>query len=390
MVTLDSAALLIKNQLVDTGSWVLLLDLASPDGLTTIHICSNTVDVVKDGITYIAFPFDLDNITENAKGELPTLSLKVSNVNRLVQSYIEQDETLGSNWDVTLQVVHSSGRQNYITYSQDLLEDTWISTGTLVVGGSDLNFLDPFGKLNAFDLFGADGVLTPTLETTIDNLEYSPNASVYVKQYSEGTGFTLGMYSETSGLPVFKEEFLFTAGVPSQVVTLDGSGVTTIEAVDHNWFRIAMQPSSWTSGDSLRYVIQPTDGVISGTAIKATCIQIADSKIPYTPTDATSIPEGILSNPELTVSFKSLSVTADHEWVTFQLGMANPLRKAIPRVKYLAASCQHTYKKHGCPYAGALPTCLKTLADCDAHFPTDSVLPFLGFPAIASVAIYAK
>jgi lambda family phage minor tail protein L len=46
-------------------------------------------DVDFDGVTYQTFPIVHDKIGENAQGEIDTISVKVSNVSRLIQNYLE-------------------------------------------------------------------------------------------------------------------------------------------------------------------------------------------------------------------------------------------------------------------------------------------------------------
>jgi phage-related protein len=102
---LTNEAILAKNSLTDEGLWLFLFDLVSPDGLH-LRITSNNDDVIWQGNTYVAFPIEMDEYKENAKGELPSLSLRVSNVTRAIQAYVENDPDFGSNWDVTLNVVY--------------------------------------------------------------------------------------------------------------------------------------------------------------------------------------------------------------------------------------------------------------------------------------------
>lgn len=56
-------------------------------------------------------------------------------------------------------------------------------------------------------------------------------------------------------------------------------------------------------------------------------------------------------------------------------GVRAPKRQAAPQ-------CQWIYKSAECTYAGGLPTCKKTLEDCEAHFGTGVELPFGGFPGV--------
>jgi len=56
-------------------------------------------------------------------------------------------------------------------------------------------------------------------------------------------------------------------------------------------------------------------------------------------------------------------------------GVRGPKRQAIHM-------CQWVYKSAECSYTGALPTCAKTLADCENHFGVNNPLPFGGFPGV--------
>lgn len=56
----------------------------------------------------------------------------------------------------------------------------------------------------------------------------------------------------------------------------------------------------------------------------------------------------------------------------------------IPGRRITANVCGWAYKGTECGYAGALPTCGKTLDECKAHFPSAD-LPFGAFPGTARV-----
>jgi len=390
MLSLSSAAILVKNSLVDTGSWLIFLTLQSPDAATTIRICSNSENISRDGVVYAAFPFDLAEITEASSGSLPLLSLKVSNVNRLVQSYIEQDVNLGSGWNVTLEVVHVSNAQNFLLYSGTFDNAAWTNTNCTLYTESSVAFRDPFGLDNTYELIsnGIDGNDSISQEVlAVTDALYS---SVYVKKVSTelDSEFKLSIFN--GAFERYTVLFGFTAGVPAVVSTIFGLGSVTIEAVDYDWYRISIVPSSWVSGDNYTFKIHPRGDTIGGTRILISSAQAAIATLPYSGTTTTAIADGIISEPELKTEFQSLSVSADESWVTFQLGLANPLRIQIPKTKYLANSCQHTYKIGGCPYAGELLTCKKTLEDCDVHFPGESILPFLGFPSIINARVYTS
>jgi len=60
------------------------------DGLNgDLRFAEYKEDIVFDGNTYTAFPISLDTMTENAQGEVDTIKIRVSNVSRAIQYYLE-------------------------------------------------------------------------------------------------------------------------------------------------------------------------------------------------------------------------------------------------------------------------------------------------------------
>ena len=108
MIPLSEATKKLKNQLYDSGVWLSLLTLISKDGSVVINIVNNTEDVVFGSTTFTRFPCKLAEVKESNKGELPTVSLTLSNVDRAVQAYVEQDPDLGSGWSVHIDIVHTT------------------------------------------------------------------------------------------------------------------------------------------------------------------------------------------------------------------------------------------------------------------------------------------
>ena len=107
MLDLSAVAKLEKNKISSTGVWLVLLEIQFQGA--TIKICNNNENIEwpsGSGQTWVAFPFELGEVNENDKGELPQLTLKVSNVTRTIQQYIEQYAG-GTDAMVILRVVHS-------------------------------------------------------------------------------------------------------------------------------------------------------------------------------------------------------------------------------------------------------------------------------------------
>jgi len=89
MLDLSNVAIIEKNKLASDGAWILLAEIYVTEGVI-LRICRNTEDITWNGETWTAFPFELDAPRQSASGEIPNFSIKVSNVTRTVESYVEQ------------------------------------------------------------------------------------------------------------------------------------------------------------------------------------------------------------------------------------------------------------------------------------------------------------
>src|SRR5690554_6563563 len=107
MLDLSLAAKLEKNKISSTGVWLVLLEvIVSPE--IEFKICNNNEDIVwpTGADTWVGFPVRLGMVTEDSRGELPQLTLQISNVTRTVQHYLEQSDG-GVDSQVILRVVYS-------------------------------------------------------------------------------------------------------------------------------------------------------------------------------------------------------------------------------------------------------------------------------------------
>ncbi|MDR1977215.1 MAG: DUF1833 family protein [Synergistaceae bacterium] len=89
MLNLSNIAKLEKNKLVADTAWIVLLEITINPGVI-LRLCHNTDDIVWNGETWIAFPFELEPPVQTASGELPRFAVRVSNVGRTVEGYLEQ------------------------------------------------------------------------------------------------------------------------------------------------------------------------------------------------------------------------------------------------------------------------------------------------------------
>lgn len=106
MKTLPANLILEKNKLATTSAWLLLVDITLPDA-SHIRLARNNVDVPFQSNNYTAFPFDIDSTKSSGQGEIPAVQLRVSNVTRLLQAYVEQHNG-GVDYTVTITVVNSA------------------------------------------------------------------------------------------------------------------------------------------------------------------------------------------------------------------------------------------------------------------------------------------
>lgn len=80
-----------KNRRSDPNPWVICLEIFfSQNPSDIMRLVNNTDDIVWNGNTYIAFPFEVETIKDSNKAEVQRVVVKVSNVNQAVQYYAEE------------------------------------------------------------------------------------------------------------------------------------------------------------------------------------------------------------------------------------------------------------------------------------------------------------
>jgi phage-related protein len=87
--TLSSFGILEKNKLTSNTIWLLMLEITVPGVAEPIRITSNNENVTWRDESWIAFPFELDDMGEDSRGEVPQVSLRVSNVSRTMEAYLQ-------------------------------------------------------------------------------------------------------------------------------------------------------------------------------------------------------------------------------------------------------------------------------------------------------------
>ncbi len=80
-----------KNKLASADPILCLLEITLTDqAQTKIYICHNTENIVWNNITWTAFPFQIELPKTSSKGEIPFWTIRLSNVTRVFQAYLEQ------------------------------------------------------------------------------------------------------------------------------------------------------------------------------------------------------------------------------------------------------------------------------------------------------------
>lgn len=96
-IVLSPAAYVEKNALASDGVWIILIEIYVQQLDDYIRICSNNEDMIWAEKTWQSFPFSMDEIGDSAKGEIPQFSIRVCNINGIVQTHLERaDGGVGS------------------------------------------------------------------------------------------------------------------------------------------------------------------------------------------------------------------------------------------------------------------------------------------------------
>ena len=88
----------------ESDLYLVLLTIEHPDLDSPIHVVNNTVNVISNGITYVAFPFEIA-LPESPENSPPRAELSISNVSREIGQAIRQ---VGSPPSVTIAVIRQA------------------------------------------------------------------------------------------------------------------------------------------------------------------------------------------------------------------------------------------------------------------------------------------
>ena len=90
MKNISNALIAEKNKVNSSSPWLILIEITLTDeNSTVLRFVRNTEDVTFETHLFSAANFQLDPFVYSSKGDIPTFSLKVENVVRLIQPYLE-------------------------------------------------------------------------------------------------------------------------------------------------------------------------------------------------------------------------------------------------------------------------------------------------------------
>jgi len=106
-LVIPSALIVEKNLLYSTGAFLELLEITISELGETVRIVNNNEDIVWNGQTWSRFSFEPGDIKESKEGETPRIPIKVSNVSRAMEYYIDQTDEHLIGDSVNYYLVHS-------------------------------------------------------------------------------------------------------------------------------------------------------------------------------------------------------------------------------------------------------------------------------------------
>jgi len=89
MLSLPSDLIAEKNKLYSGGVFIELLEIRAEELSSYIYLANNSQDVEWNGTTWSRFRFESGEFSESDEGETQSVSIRVSNISRVVQGYIE-------------------------------------------------------------------------------------------------------------------------------------------------------------------------------------------------------------------------------------------------------------------------------------------------------------
>ncbi len=128
-LTLPDILKIEKNAVATKSAWILLAEITLPD-TTVLRFARNNEDVIYNGYTWYKLPFEIDPIESQIQGKIPLINIRLSNVTRVVQTYLEAQKG-GVGASVKLTVVNSDHLIDVTSSEYSVLDLTFSVLGTV-------------------------------------------------------------------------------------------------------------------------------------------------------------------------------------------------------------------------------------------------------------------
>lgn len=143
------AGILEKNKLANDKPFIILVQVTVNGIDEPIRLARDNVDCNWNGQVWQRFPVDFDKVTEDGK-EMPSVTLKVSNVGGVIQSYVQKYQGF-CDAPVKIMLVHAAHLDNPIpeiemdfVINQTKYDEQWVN---FTIGASnDHSFRFPFWR----------------------------------------------------------------------------------------------------------------------------------------------------------------------------------------------------------------------------------------------------
>ena len=92
---LSSTVFSEKNKLATDGIFLLAMSILIPGTPVPFRIVRNNENIEWQGETWVGFPFEMEPINEDSKAEVPSVQIRIGNVNRIAESYLQTYDQYG-------------------------------------------------------------------------------------------------------------------------------------------------------------------------------------------------------------------------------------------------------------------------------------------------------
>jgi len=149
MLELQHPVLIVETLKISSiYPFLFLLDLTLPDNTTKIYLVHNGEDITYQGRTYTKFSFQVELPSTDTKGSIPQWTIRVSNVSRVLEPYLEQFKGLNGT-KIKLRIVNAghldidhAELETDLEVQQSFSDAQWV---TFVCGGPNfLNQMFPY------------------------------------------------------------------------------------------------------------------------------------------------------------------------------------------------------------------------------------------------------